>query len=154
MTTDDLLKVILSLNAEDAFQPRLDPGQWRTFLPYLARQDVKVGELLIRHGEVDRTAYWVGQGMLQVFVPGAQGGGKVAILRPGALVGEPGLFAGGERAASVEAMTPSVVWALRLPRFEELCARAPAVALETLRAAGGVMATRLRANLLRQTPMI
>ena len=67
--------------------------------------------------------------------------------------GEPGLFADGPRTANVEAMTPCIVWALRLPRFEELGQRVPAVALEALRAAGAVMATRLRANMARQMPV-
>jgi CRP-like cAMP-binding protein len=54
--------------------------------------------------------------------------------------------------ANVEAMTPCAVWALRGPRLEELAQRSPALALELLRAAGGVMATRMRANLQRQIP--
>jgi len=44
-------------------------------------------------------------------------------------------------------MTPAIVWALHLPRFEELTARAPLIANEVLRAAGAVMVARLRANL-------
>jgi hypothetical protein len=42
---------------------------------------------------------------------------------------------------------------MRLPRFEELAARVPAIALEVLRAAGTVMAMRMRANMARQTPV-
>ena len=53
---------------------------------------------------------------------------------------------------SGEAMTPCVVYALRVPRLEELAQRLPALALELMRAAGGVMATRMRANLAKQTP--
>jgi len=68
------------------------------------------------------------------------------------VVGEPGLFGDSPRMANVEAMTPCVVFALRGPRLEELAQRLPALALELLRAAGGVMATRMRANLAKQTP--
>ncbi|HWH72889.1 MAG TPA: cyclic nucleotide-binding domain-containing protein [Methylibium sp.] len=154
MTIDDLLHAIQSLNAEDAFRPRLDPGQWRTFLGYLTRHEVRAGDMLLRQGEIDRTVYFIGQGMLQVYVAGAAPGtSKIAILRAGAMVGEPGLFADGARTATVEAMTPSIVWALRLPRFEELCARMPVIAIEVLRSAGAVMALRMRANLTRQIPM-
>jgi len=49
-------------------------------------------------------------------------------------------------------MTPCVVFALRGPRLEELAQRLPALALELLRAAGGVMAVRMRATLAKQTP--
>jgi CRP/FNR family cyclic AMP-dependent transcriptional regulator len=49
-------------------------------------------------------------------------------------------------------MTPCVVFALRLPRFEEMAARTPGVALEVLRAAGAVMVQRTRINLTRLVP--
>jgi CRP-like cAMP-binding protein len=154
MTHEDLLQAIQSLNAEDAFRPRLDPSQWRTFLQYLTRHELRAGDLLVKQGEVDRTLYFLGQGTLQVYAVAAPGGGsKIAILRPGGMCGEPGLFADGTRTANVEAMTPCVVWAMRLPRFEELAARVPAIALEVLRAAGTVMAMRMRANMARQTPV-
>lgn len=154
MTHEELLQTIQSLNAEDAFRPRLDPQQWRTFLQYLTQHDIRSGDLLLKQGEMDRTVYFLGQGTLQVYATGgAPGSTKIAILRPGSMCGEPGLFADGQRTANVEAMTPSVVWALRLPRFEELCARVPVVALEVLRAAGTVMALRMRSNIARQTPI-
>jgi CRP-like cAMP-binding protein len=49
-------------------------------------------------------------------------------------------------------MTACEVWALRGPRLEELSQRSPALVLEILRAAGNVMAVRMRANLSKQTP--
>jgi CRP/FNR family cyclic AMP-dependent transcriptional regulator len=154
MTHEELLQAIQSLNAEDAFRPRLDPSQWRTFLQYLTRHEIRGGELLVKQGEMDRTLYFLGQGTLQVFATGGPpGSNKIAILRAGAMCGEPGLFADGTRTANVEAMTPCVIWAMRLPRFEELCARAPVIALEVLRSAGTVMALRMRANLSRQMPI-
>jgi CRP/FNR family cyclic AMP-dependent transcriptional regulator len=97
--------------------------------------------------------YFLGQGSLQVFVTGGPpGSNRIAILRAGSVVGEPGLFGDGPRMANVEAMTPCAVWALRGPRLEELAQRSPALALELLRAAGGVMSVRMRANLQRQIP--
>jgi len=54
--------------------------------------------------------------------------------------------------ANVEAMTACSVWALRGPRLEELAQRSPALALELLRAAGSVMAIRMRNNMVRQVP--
>jgi hypothetical protein len=50
-------------------------------------------------------------------------------------------------------MSNCVVWALRGPRFEELAARQPSLALEVLRAAGGVLAVRMRANMERSIPV-
>jgi CRP-like cAMP-binding protein len=153
MEFQELVHAIQTLNAEDAFRPRLTFDQWRTIAPYLTRHDIRAGDLLIKQGDTDRTMYFLGQGSLQVFVTGGPpGSNRIAILRAGSVVGEPGLFTDGPRAANVEAMTPCAVWALRGPRLEELSQRTPALALELLRAAGGVMATRMRANAARQVP--
>jgi CRP-like cAMP-binding protein len=153
MDFNDLVQAIQTLNAEDAFRARLNVDQWRAIAPYLTRHDIRAGDLLIKQGDTDRTMYFLGQGSLQVFVTGGPpGSNRIAILRAGSAVGEPGLFSDGPRMANVEAMTPSTLWALRGPRLEELAQRSPALALELLRAAGGVMAMRMRANLQRQIP--
>ena len=153
MQLDDLVQAIQTLNAEDAFRARLTPEQWKAVAPYLTRHDIRAGDLLIKQGDTDRTLYFLSQGSLQVFVTGGPPGShRIAILRPGSAVGEPGLFGDGPRMANVEAMTPCVVWALRGARLDEMSQRSPGLALELLRAAGGVMAMRMRANLLKQVP--
>jgi CRP-like cAMP-binding protein len=153
MDATALVQAIQTLNTDDAFRPRLDAQQWRVFTQYLTRHELRLGDLLVKQGDHDRTLYLLEQGSLQVFVTGgAPGASRIAILRAGAVLGEPGLFADGPRMANVEAMTPCVVWALRLPRFEELAARVPQVAVEVVRAAGAMMAHRMRANLQRQIP--
>ena len=153
MDIDELVRAVQTLNAEDAFRPRLSFDQWRTLAPYLARHEIRAGDMLIKQGDADRSMYMLAQGSLQVFVTGGPpGSARIAILRTGSIVGEPGLFNDGPRMANVEAMTPCVVWALRGPRFEELAQRLPALALELLRAAGNVMAVRMRANLSKQVP--
>lgn len=155
MEVNELVQAIQTLNAEDAFRARLSPEQWKVIGPYLTCHEIRAGDLLIKQGDTDRTLYMLSQGTLQVFVSGGvPGSSKIAILRAGSIVGEPGLFIDGPRMANVEAMTPCVVWALRGPRLEELAMRVPALALELLRAAGGVMAIRMRATLQRQTPFI
>lgn len=153
MEINELVQAIQTLNAEDAFRARLNLEQWRTIAPYLTRHDIRAGDLLIKQGDADRSMYFLAQGSLQVFVTGgAPGSNRIAILRAGSVVGEPGLFGETARMANVEAMTACVVWALRSPRLEELAQRSPALALELLRTAGSVMATRMRANLVKQTP--
>ena len=155
MEVNELVQAIQTLNAEDAFRARLTPEHWRILGPYLTRHEIRSGDLLIKQGDTDRSLYFLSQGTLQVFVTGGvPGSNKIAILRAGSIVGEPGLFIDGPRMANVEAMTPCVVWALRGPRLEELAMRLPAIALELLRAAGGVMAIRMRATLQRHTPFI
>ena len=153
MDINALVQALQTLNAEDAFRPRLTLEQWRLIAPYLTRHEIRAGDLLIKQGDADRTMYFLEQGSLQIFVTGGPpGSNRIAILRAGSVVGEPGLFGDSPRMANVEAMTPCTVWALRGPRLEELAQRQPALVLELLRTAGGVMATRMRANLAKQTP--
>ena len=153
MEFTELVRAIQSLNADDAFRSRLSAEQWRTIAPYLTRHEIRAGDLLIKQGDADRTFYFLAQGSLQVFITGGPpGSNRIAILRTGSVVGEPGLFGDSPRMANVEAMTPCVVYALRGPRLEELAQRSPALALELLRSAGAVMAARMRATLAKQTP--
>ena len=153
MDIDELVKAVQTLNAEDAFRARLSIEQWRQIATYLTRHEVRAGDLLIKQGDSDRTMYLLASGSLQVFVSGGPpGANRIAILRAGSVVGEPGLFSDSPRMANVEAMTPCVVYALRGPRLEELAQRLPALAIELLRSAGSVMAARMRATVLRQAP--
>jgi len=153
MDINALVQALQTLNAEDAFRPRLTLEQWRLIAPYLTRHEIRAGDLLIKQGDADRTMYFLEQGSLQIFVTGGPpGSNRIAILRAGSVVGEPGMFGDSPRMANVEAMTPCTVWALRGPRLEELAQRQPALVLELLRTAGGVMAMRMRANLAKQTP--
>jgi CRP/FNR family transcriptional regulator, cyclic AMP receptor protein len=155
MDITTLVQAVQTLNAADAFKAGLGSGHWQTLAPYLARHSLRAGDLLIRQGDGDRSAYLLEQGNLQVFVAGGPPGRqRIAILRPGSLVGEASLFAEVQRSANVEAMTPCVVWALSVARLEELCARAPALALQITRAAGAVLAVRMRDNLVRGVPLI
>jgi CRP-like cAMP-binding protein len=153
----ELIHVVQTLNAPDAFRPRIGPEQWRVITQYLTRHDIRAGDLLIKQGEGERTMYLLERGSLQVFVTvsagAAPGSRRVAILRPGAVVGEAGLFGEGPRMANVEAMTACVVWALRGPRFEEMAARQPALAFEVVRAAAAVLAARMRENLRANVPV-
>lgn len=154
MQINGLVQAVQSLNAEDSFRARLGPDQWRALAQYLTRHEIRAGDLLVKQGDTDRTVYFLEQGSLQVFsTGGAPGANRLAILRAGSVIGEPGLFSDAVRMANVEAMTNCVVWALRGPRFEEMSQRAPALALEVLRAAGGVMSARMRINLTRQAPL-
>jgi CRP/FNR family transcriptional regulator, cyclic AMP receptor protein len=147
MSIQLLHDAILSLNAPDAFKPRLTLDQWRMFEAFLTRHEVRGGDLLVKQGEHDRTMYLLESGTLQVFVQPAKPGARLSILRPGSVVGEAGLFSDQPRMANVEAMGHCVVWALRGPRYEELALRNPSLTLEIVRAAAALMGVRMRANI-------
>lgn len=153
MEINELVQAVQTLNADDAFRARFSIEQWKTLISYLTLHEIRAGDLLIKQGDTDRSMYFLAHGTLQVFVTRRPpGNSRIAILRPGSVVGEPGLFSDAPRMANVEAMTACSVWALRGPRLEELAQRSPALALELLRAAGEVMSVRMRATLARQVP--
>ncbi len=149
-----LVRAIENLKAEDAFPLRLNAAQWARLGQAMVRRELATGDLLIRRGDRERVAYLLGDGTLQVFVTGGPPGShRIARLRAGSIVGEPGLFIDAARMASVEAMTPCVVWSLTNDKLDALAADEPKIVLALLHAAGCVMAVRMRANLERGIPM-
>ena len=154
MSVVNLVQAIQTLNAYDAFRPRFSPENWRVVGAYLIRRDMKSGDVLIYQGDSDRTMYFIESGTLQVYVRGtATSAAKIALLRAGAIVGEPALFGETVRMAQVDAIAPSVIWALSRPRLDEMLASQPELAYEILRASGAVMAERMRGTLERGTPV-
>lgn len=149
-----LVRAIENLSAEDALPLRLSDVQWQRLAPGLERRELRGGDLLIRRGDREQVAYLLEQGELQVFVSGGPPGShRIARLRAGAIVGEPGLFIDAPRMASVEAMAACTLWALTRERLDALAAAEPGLALAVVHAAGCVMAVRMRANLERGIPM-
>jgi len=154
MNFTQLVQAIQTLNAYDAFRPRFSPENWRVVGSYLMRRELKSGDVLIFQGDSDRTMYLIESGTLQVYVRGtATQSAKIALLRAGAIVGEPSLFGETVRMAQVDAISPAVVWALSRPRLDEMLASHPELAYEILRSAGAVMAERMRGTLERGTPV-
>jgi CRP/FNR family transcriptional regulator, cyclic AMP receptor protein len=149
-----LCRAVQSLQGEGAFPVALSATDWQRLAPYLVRRELPAGSLLMRRGDSERTAYWVQEGQLQVYVVGGPPGShRIALLAAGTIVGEPALFGAAPRLAHVEALTDAVVWGLGAESFDALAAQDTALALAVLRGAGAVMATRLRANLERGIPL-
>ncbi len=153
MSLGELVDAVETLNAPDAFRAGFNLLQWETIGNYLSRFEIRGGELLIEQGQTDRVCYFLGRGSLQVRVSAAPPPGTpVAILRAGALVGEASLFGEHPRLADVGTLTPCTLWSLSGQRFDQMAQRVPQVAVEFLRAAGAVMAVRMRATLQRRAP--
>ena len=154
MDIQPLVRAIAARRGEDGFPAHLSAEEWQQLARVLERSELQPGELLLRRGDLGAAAYLIERGQLQVFVTsGAPGSHRIATLREGTVVGEPGLFGATPRLAHVEAVTPCVVWGLAAQRLQELAAEAPGLVLEVLRAAGAVMAQRMRANLERGIPL-
>jgi CRP-like cAMP-binding protein len=148
-----LVHAVRTLEAEDSFRPRFTAENWRTLGSYLVRRTLRPGDILIRQGDVDRSAFLVESGTLLVYTRATPGpASPISLLRAGALVGEAALFGDSTRMAQVEALSPCVVWSLVRPRLDELRFGFPELAYELLRAAGTVMAHRMRKALTTGLP--
>jgi CRP/FNR family cyclic AMP-dependent transcriptional regulator len=149
-----LMNAVQAAQDEGAFKARLSVAQWHGLARVLQRRELPVGAMLLRRGETGACAYLLESGQLQVFVTGGPPRShRLATLQPGTLVGEPALFATAVRLAHVEAVTPCVVWMLDAQQLHSLARVEPAVVLEVLRAAGQLMAERMRANQERGIPV-
>ena len=153
MELDYLAQTISTLNTEDAFRTNLTSNQWQQIGDYLTQYQLRVGDVLIKEGDSDRSVYFLTQGTLRVFASQVAPGNRlIAILRAGSVVSEPGLFGDNARIANVKAITPCVVYAFSASRFTELTHRLPSLALELLRSAGQVLSKRMHANLNNRVP--
>ena len=155
MDITPLVRAVAALHDDDAFKAQLSAAQWQQLGAIMDRREIAAGVLLVRRGEVEPRAYLVESGQLQVFVTGGPPRShRLAKLGLGAMLGEPALFGAAPRMAHVEAVTAAVVWSMCACRLHDLAGEAPALVLEVLRAAGAVMAARMRANLERGIPTV
>lgn len=144
MEVENLVRVIETLDGDLAFRPRLGPAHWRTLAGYMAPRDMAAGELLLAQGEPERALFLLEQGTLQVYTVPARY--RVELLQAGSAVGEASLFADAPAAATVEALTPCIVWTLPAARVAQLAQRSPEIGFEVLRAAGALLVRRLCAR--------
>jgi len=148
-----LVRAIEADTSDAALALRLAPAQWQRLAGQMQRRELHPGDLLIRRADIERAAYLVERGHLQVFVSGGPAGShRISTLRAGTLVGESSWFSALPRMASVEATTSCIVWALSAERLALLAADDPRLALALLQAAGALMVQRVRAHQERGLP--
>ena len=137
-----LIDAVAADPGSDNFAARLSPNQWNILASYMQPFALAQGQTLIDQGATDRTLYFVESGSLSVHYEDVKGRIRLAILGPGAVVGEGAFFSRLPRSATVQAASPSKVWCLAPMRYTELANRQPAVALDLAMALGGVLARR------------
>ncbi|MBX9936464.1 Crp/Fnr family transcriptional regulator [Giesbergeria anulus] len=142
-TLQGLVRAIAESNADDSLSNPLTPAQWETLSTYLQPHTLEAGQVLFAKGVLDRTLYLVESGNLSVHYEDEKQRLRMAVVGPGAVVGEGGFFSHRPRSATVQAATPSRLWALPALRFTELSNRQPAIALALCMAVGAVVSKRL-----------
>jgi len=145
----DLCDAIARNTSYDAFVPALNPQQWEMLGAYMQRFDLPAGQVLIDQGAQDRTLFFIESGVLSVHLAGSKGQMQLAILNPGAVVGEGAFFSRLPRSANVVAIGNARMWRLTPVRFAEMSNRQPSLALEVVIALGAVIAKRMVDRLKR-----
>jgi CRP/FNR family cyclic AMP-dependent transcriptional regulator len=126
---------------------------WRDLFRFAAVRNVKAGDALIRHGEPDRTLYFILRGELEIIVQSGDGVtmGRVARVGAGSVLGELAFFDGGPRSAGAWAVNDCEVAAITPDQFAAFEQGNPERARELLFALGRILALRLRRTNARVT---
>lgn len=97
----------------------LDPNIRDYLTAELVEREVTAGAILVRQGEVGESLYLIVDGQVEVVLEQEE---ELAItaLGPGSVVGEIALGLGGERSATVRALTPTTVLELTRDAFDKL----------------------------------
>jgi CRP/FNR family cyclic AMP-dependent transcriptional regulator len=134
----------------DAREPFI-PSHWSDedcskLFKFTSVRSLPAGEALIRHGEPDRTLYFVLDGQLEIILPSgdAFSMGRVAEVGPGSVLGELAFFDGGPRSAGAWAVRACQVAAMTPDQYAAFERNHPALAYDLLFALGRTLATRLR----------
>jgi CRP/FNR family transcriptional regulator, cyclic AMP receptor protein len=138
-----LLGAIAANKSDDTLGRFMPPKAWDVLAGYLSQEKVERGHILIAQGALDRTLYFVESGVLRVHYGSRNGELNIALLGPGAVVGEGSFFSEIARNATVQATQPATLWCLTPERFDSLAKKDPVTALSLSMALGAVLSTRM-----------
>jgi CRP/FNR family transcriptional regulator, cyclic AMP receptor protein len=126
--------------------PHWGDQDWKQLFRFTSIRSVTPGDALIRHGEPDRTLYFVLRGQLEVIVRSGDGlsMGRVAMVGAGSVLGELAFFDGGPRSAAAWAVDECHVAAMTPDQYYEFVEASSALGRELLFALGRILAIRLR----------
>lgn len=138
--------VTASASDEALLLPNWHDQDWKQLFRFSRIRSLPPGDALIRHGEPDRTIYFVIRGELEVIVRSGNGisMGRVSLVGPGSVLGEMAFFDGGPRSASAWAVSDCDVAAMTHDQYSAFEKATPTLAHDLVFALGRVLAARLR----------
>ena len=111
------------------------------FAAITEEKEFSAGESLVRQAEATHAAYIIIEGFIKIYRTTKEGKNVwLAMVGPGALVGELGLFDDNVRSATVEAMQPMKTLMVQQPHFIHFLSNHPHVSLVVLK----YLANRIR----------
>lgn len=131
---------------ETPLLPNWDDENWKQLFRFTSIRKVMAGDALIRHGEPERTLYFVLKGELEVIVHSGDNlsMGRLALVEAGSVLGELAFFDGGPRSASAWAVSDCEVAAMTPDQYTAFEQNSPDLARELLIGLGRILAIRLR----------
>jgi CRP/FNR family cyclic AMP-dependent transcriptional regulator len=153
---NELESAIASFRASGSFAtsgevlllPNWRDEDWKQLFRFTKTRRVKAGDALIRHGEPDRTLYFVLHGGLEVIVHSGDGLtlGRVGLAGAGSVLGELAFFDSGPRSAGAWAVNDCEVAAMTPEQYAAFEESSPTLARQLLFALGRILAIRLRST--------
>ena len=137
-----LIQAIQHSQAGDALKCHFSPLDWEIFARHMQPLSINAGQVIIERGAMDRTIYFVENGMLSVHYEDESSRIRMAMVGAGTVLGEGAFFSHQPRSATVHASSACKLWCLTAQRFSELAMRHSPIALELSLAIGAVMAKR------------
>jgi CRP-like cAMP-binding protein len=108
------------------------------------RERLTAAEVLVHAGAADRDLFIVLEGELEAFRSKSSGDRRVAVIKPGGLIGEMAFIDGRARSASVRALVPSEVLRIRAADVQVLCRTDPALGLKLVWEIAKILSMRVR----------
>ena len=146
MNHDSAIASFRTKAVETLLLPNWNDADWQQLFRFTTLRSVAPGDALIRHGEPDRTIYFVISGQLEVIVRAGDGisMGRMALVEAGSVLGEMAFFDAGPRSAAAWAVDGCEVAAMTFDQFSAFEKASPDLARDLLFALGRILATRLR----------
>lgn len=107
---------------------RLPPSNIVELFRRLKPEQVRKGQVIIRHGDLSDSCFFIKKGSAEVRLPGEKGPVTLAILQSGQYFGEEGLLTEGPRNADVVMEADGVLMRLEKKDFDELL-KSPSLAM-------------------------
>jgi CRP/FNR family transcriptional regulator, cyclic AMP receptor protein len=121
----------------------MEEKTWAALAEVLVRRTTEQQECLIREGGENRSVYFLESGLVRVYRAEGDARLQLAVLGPGAVIGEATFFSPSVRGASVETLEASPVWELTSEGYEQLTRSSPDAAAHLCRYLGAVVVNRM-----------
>lgn len=127
------------------FLAKVSEADWAKLLGHTETRRFSAGEEVMRKGEQDDALLLIAEGRVEIILdPQRRHPKQFSVIEAPSVVGEVEFFDGGERSASVRALTGGELLRLSAEAFEVLAAREPQLARAMLLDLGRILASRMR----------